>query len=105
MTIEQIIDVVKENDFNVTFSGGDPFYQPLDALRELAHQLHALGYTIWAYTGYLHEELLQIPDARLVLQEIDTLVDGPFIMAQRDISLRFRGSANQRIIHHPGDDQ
>ena len=50
--------------------------------------------TIWCYTGYTWEEVKNHP----VMQYIDVLVDGRFIEAERDISLRFRGSRNQRII-------
>ena len=55
--------------------------------------------TIWVYTGYEYERLPI--DAAPILRYIDVLVDGPFIEAQKDISLKFRGSANQRIISIP----
>ena len=51
--------------------------------------------TIWVYTGYTWEEVLHLP----AMWMIDVLVDGPFIADQRDLSLRFRGSRNQRIIN------
>ena len=63
--------------------------------------------TVWCYTGYRFEEdvlgkfLTQREDMRDFLDCIDVLVDGEFILAQKDISLRFRGSANQRIIDVP----
>lgn len=50
--------------------------------------------TIWCYTGYLWEEVKDLP----IMEYIDVLVDGRFIEAEKDISLRFRGSRNQRII-------
>ena len=50
--------------------------------------------TIWCYTGYWYDEVKDSP----VLQEIDVLVDGPFILAQRNLDLPFRGSDNQRLI-------
>lgn len=57
--------------------------------------------SIWVYTGYTYEYLLN--DERVsvscILKNIDTLVDGPFIEKERDVSLPFRGSANQEIIH------
>lgn len=98
MTIWEIMDIVVENDFNVTFSGGDPFYQDPETLTALAQMIHEKGYTLWCYTGFLYEELREIPLWEELLSTADVLVDGPFIQAQRDISLRFRGSANQRII-------
>ena len=60
--------------------------------------------TIWCYTGYRFEEDIlskfcaQWPDMREFLSCIDVLVDGEFILARKDISLKFRGSDNQRII-------
>ena len=79
----------------ITFSGGDPLLQAeelLQVIKILRKEKPNLN--IWTYTGYLFEEVQHYP----VLKEIDVLVDGPFILSQRDISLPFRGSANQRII-------
>lgn len=98
MTVDSIVEIVRDNDFNVTFSGGDPMYQPLDTLAELARRIHSLGYDIWCYTGFTIEQLRADPRYDIVLQHIDTLVDGPFVLEQRDTGLLFRGSANQRII-------
>ena len=57
-----------------------------------------MGKTIWCYTGFRYEEI--VGDARYMplLEQVDVLVDSPFELARRDISLRFRGSGNQRII-------
>lgn len=101
MSVAEIMHTVREADFNVTFTGGDPLLQPLDELAGLARAIRDDGYTIWCYTGFTIEELLESPRYTEILSLIDTLVDGPFVLAQRDISLHFRGSANQRIIHNP----
>lgn len=98
MTIAEIMSVVRDNDFNVTFSGGDPLYQPIEALTELARQIRTEGYTLWCYTGFTYEELLELPQYNTILTLINTLVDGPFVMELRDTELRFRGSSNQRLI-------
>lgn len=96
--IDDLMQVIKENDFNVTFSGGDPFFQ-CDGVAELAWRIHKeLGKTVWCYTGYLWENVIAEPKFANLLRNIDILVDGRFVMAQRDTSLRFKGSANQRII-------
>lgn len=85
----------------VTLSGGEPFCQA-GALAALATQLKADGYELAAYTGYTFEQLLAgEADRRALLGVLDTLIDGPFLQAQKDLSLRFRGSANQRIINVP----
>jgi anaerobic ribonucleoside-triphosphate reductase activating protein len=98
MTVDEILSVVRENDFNVTFSGGDPLYQPLPELTQLAQAIRAAGYTLWCFTGFTYEQLAARADLRPLLSAINVLVDGPFIEAQRDISLLFRGSSNQRLI-------
>lgn len=97
MTVDEIMKVIAENGFNVTFSGGDPLYQAA-ALVPLARAIKEEGFTIWCYTGFLYEDLFQIPEYKELLRYVDVLVDGPFIEAQRDIRLRFRGSGNQRLI-------
>lgn len=97
MTTDQIAEHVRENDFNVTFSGGDPLYQP-EALVDACKAIKHLGKTIWCYTGFTYEDVTASARMRPVLDVIDVLVDGLFIMDLRDTSLRFRGSSNQRII-------
>ena len=97
-SVDTLYDIVRGADMNVTFSGGDPMLQA-GALCALARRIkEECGKTIWCYTGYLFENLLTRPDTRELLAYIDVLVDGPFILAERDLSLRFRGSRNQRLI-------
>ena len=86
----------------VTFSGGDPFFQA-EAFAALAVLLKQAGYEVAAYTGFTWETLLASGSAaqRDLLARLDVLVDGRFEIAQRDLSMRFRGSANQRVIDVP----
>lgn len=103
MSVEEILEEIEDNGFNVTFSGGDPLCQ-IDSLLPLAKEIHKRGYSIWLYTGYTYEQISQSKMLRPILNFIDVVVDGPFVMAQRDIHLRFRGSANQRILRaHSGE--
>ena len=83
----------------MTFSGGDPLYQSKE-FAQLARLLKADGYEIACYTGFIWEELLSSKDEDQLnlLRNVDILIDGPFILAERTLSLRFRGSSNQRII-------
>ncbi len=82
----------------LTLSGGEPFEQP-DACAELARQAHALGLNVWCYTGYKYEQLLAGDASRqALLSELDVLVDGPFLLAERSLDLLYRGSRNQRLI-------
>jgi len=97
-SIDDLLEVIKYNEFPVTFSGGDPFFQATE-VAELARRIkQELNLNIWCYTGYLWENLLKHEEFMPLLQNIDVLVDGPFIQSRRDISLLFRGSGNQRII-------
>lgn len=95
--IIKLIEKEKERIDGVTLSGGDPFLQP-DANVDIALAAHAMGLNVWAYCGLTYEELLEDKRKKELLEQCDVLVDGPFILAERDISLPFRGSRNQRII-------
>lgn len=97
MDIDEIIDIVREEDFNVTFSGGDPLYHP-DEVVELSRRIVLEHHNVWLYTGFTVEQILDDDKLRCALRYIDTVVDGPFIEALRDPDLTFRGSSNQRII-------
>lgn len=85
----------------ITLSGGDPFLQP-EACLQLAKAAHAAGLNVWAYSGQTLDELVLLcgkrPYLGELLEEIDVLVDGPFLIAQRTLDMRFRGSRNQRVI-------
>lgn len=99
MTVTQVMERIMANKFDdVTFSGGDPMYQA-ESFTQLAQQIREhTKKTIWCYTGFRYETLLGMPAQRQLLEQIDVLVDGPYIAALRDIQLRFRGSSNQRMI-------
>ena len=83
----------------ITFSGGEPFCQPVP-LKELADQVHSVKKDVTIYSGWTYEQLTAMhnPDVDALLSVCDVLVDGPFIEAQKDLELLFRGSANQRLI-------
>ena len=98
VSIDDIMKIVAYNDFNVTFSGGDPFFQH-DNVQILAQRIrNELHTTIWCYTGYVWEDIVNDNSLNGLLNFIDVLVDGPFLINLRNTSLRFRGSSNQRII-------
>lgn len=83
----------------LTLSGGEPFLQA-DEMSQLALEAKRFGLDVVTYTGFTYERLLQIdlPGKEELLAYSDYLVDGPFILELKDISLAFRGSANQRFI-------
>lgn len=97
--IEEIMKRIEAAPFSdVTFSGGDPMFQP-DGFALLARTIkERTGKNIWCYTGYLFENIVCDESRRALLQYVDVLVDGPFVEALKDESLLFRGSSNQRII-------
>ena len=98
---EELMAEIRANSLleGVTFSGGEPFVQPAPLL-QIAREAHAQGLDVWSYTGYVLDELIAMhdPDVDALLNELDVLVDGPFVMEGRDLTLRFRGSRNQRVI-------
>ena len=98
MSLEALMDVIAYNELPVTLSGGDPLFHPEQVAQLTARIKDELGYNIWLYTGFNWEQIVATPRLLAALEHIDVVVDGPFILAQRDTSLHFRGSANQRII-------
>jgi anaerobic ribonucleoside-triphosphate reductase activating protein len=98
MTVDQLIEIIKRNDFDVTFSGGDPVYQA-EALLPLVKEIAKCGYTMWLYTGFTYEQLQTMPQMAEILLLLEAVVDGPFVESLRDTDLIFRGSSNQRIVY------
>lgn len=97
MTLAEIMEIVEEEDFDVTLTGGDPLYTP-EATAELARAIVETGHSVWLYTGFTYEEILASSRLSLPLQYLEAIVDGPFVETLRDPDLLFRGSSNQRII-------
>ncbi len=102
-SIESVLGGIRSNKLiaGVTLSGGEPFEQP-HACAALAQQLKTDGYNIWTFTGYLYEDLMKMsqanPDIACLLNNIDVLVDGPFVEELKSLELDWRGSSNQRVI-------
>ena len=86
----------------LTLSGGEPFCQAAECAA-LARIARERGLNVWAYTGYTYKRLLagEVPDALALLEQVDVLVDGPFVEAEKSYAALFRGSANQRLIDVP----
>ena len=77
-----------------------PFVQSA-ALLPIAQAAKRKGLSLWAYSGYTYEQLLEDDQHRQLLELLDVLVDGRFLQEQKDYRLRFKGSRNQRIIDVP----
>lgn len=100
-----LLDCVKQPYISgLSILGGDPLCQDdmgLITLNFLAHKVHSLGKTVWLWTGFKWEDFNFTNNfslQSLLLSACDVVVDGPFIEAEKDLSLAFRGSRNQRII-------
>lgn len=101
--IPAILAELKEDPLlkGVTFSGGEPFCQAAELVglaKQIRKELPRLDITV--YSGFTLEQLqgMQDPDVQELLKEADWLIDGKFLLEERDLTLRFRGSRNQRII-------
>ncbi|MCD8363114.1 MAG: anaerobic ribonucleoside-triphosphate reductase activating protein [Lachnospiraceae bacterium] len=94
---ELLAELEKEYVSGVTFSGGDPLYEPnREELTALIHEIREKypHKTIWLYTGYLWEEVMDLP----LIADLDILVDGRFVEELKDNNLPWKGSSNQRVI-------
>ena len=103
MEVERLVEIVRSNPLcrGVTFSGGEPFAQPA-GFAKLAKLLKEKGYEVASYTGYTFEQLLKgSKEQRNLLESIDVLIDGPFLLAEKSLEVPFRGSRNQRILDVP----
>lgn len=85
----------------LTLSGGDPLHpNNRDTIYKIVRRVKEKypNKSIWMWTGYAWEQIQSFTSINIILINIDILVDGPFIQSQRDITLEWRGSSNQRII-------
>ncbi len=97
-TDEVIEDLKLDEVKGLTVLGGEPFQNEVDLLQVLRDIKKEVQKEIWIFSGYTYEEILKDEDKKKLLEECDVLVDGRFVEALKDLSLRFRGSSNQRII-------
>ncbi|MEF9952679.1 MAG: anaerobic ribonucleoside-triphosphate reductase activating protein [Clostridium sp.] len=99
MDVDSLIDEIKglKHIDGVTFSGGDPFYQP-NEFAYIAKALKENNIHIISYSGFTYEGLIKREESRELLENIDVLIDGPFIENKKSLKVAFRGSTNQRIV-------
>jgi anaerobic ribonucleoside-triphosphate reductase activating protein len=104
-TVDEVWEKVEDNPLlaGITLTGGEPFEQAAP-LVELARRTRERGLNVWAYSGYLFENLMAgAPSkaARSLLEQVDVLVDGLFVEGLKSFELSWRGSSNQRVIDVP----
>lgn len=101
MSVSEIVRYLEDNPLldGLTLSGGEPMEQAEECAM-LAHEARRRGLSVWVYTGYRLETLCERGDSAqlALLDNADVLVDGPFVLAERSLELRWRGSRNQRLI-------
>lgn len=96
---DEFIEYVKNpNVKGVTILGGEPFDQDTDLLFLVKRIKMETGKSIWIFSGYTYDVLINRPLCKDILTYCDVLVDGPFVESLKDYRLQFRGSSNQRII-------
>lgn len=102
-SIERLIAEIDKDPLlaGVTFSGGEPLCQP-EAFVNMARQIKTRGLSLTVYSGYTYEQICGLSaendHIRELMELTDILIDGPFIKEERDLTLQFRGSRNQRVI-------
>lgn len=98
-TTEQILDYLsKEQISGLSILGGEPFQNTRDLIDILRDIKKETKKDIWVWSGYTFQEIIEDSEKLELLKEIDVLVDGRFVERLKDLTLKFRGSSNQRII-------
>lgn len=99
--IDEIIERLSEfkGQAGLTFCGGEPFVQA-KACREIAERVRKeLGWNVWSFSGFTYEIIKEFGgEPWEFLKSLDALIDGPFILSQKDLGLKYRGSKNQRLL-------
>ena len=103
VTVDSLYKTLASNPLTdgLTLSGGEPYLQAA-ACAELAEKAKAGGFNVWCYSGYTFEEILEIssadPGFKALISATDVLIDGMFLIEEKSLTLKWRGSQNQRVI-------
>lgn len=96
----KLIEYLKDDHIKgLSILGGEPMENAVDLTSLLEKVKEATSKSIWLWSGYTYEEILENPNMKKLLSKIDVLVDGKFIEGKKDLTLKFRGSSNQRVIN------
>ena len=84
----------------LTFCGGEPSVQAEACIEIAKFAKEELGWNVWSFSGYTYEMLKEKGGPQWeFIKQLDALIDGPFVLKERDLTLKFRGSRNQRLLH------
>lgn len=103
VTVDSLYKTLSANPLTdgLTLSGGEPYLQAA-ACAELAQKAKNGGFNVWCYSGYTFEEILEIsktdPGFKALIEATDVLIDGMFLIEEKSLTLKWRGSHNQRVI-------
>ena len=101
VSIDEIIERLSKfkGQAGLTFCGGEPFVQA-KACREISERVrNELGWDVWSFSGFTYEIVKEFGgEPWEFLKSLDALIDGPFILSQKDLGLKYRGSKNQRLL-------
>ncbi|MDR0979849.1 MAG: anaerobic ribonucleoside-triphosphate reductase activating protein [Candidatus Nomurabacteria bacterium] len=91
----------------LTLSGGEPMWQAEAALEIARFAKEEMGWNVWSFSGFLYDDIKAGRDGATpamweLVKELDALIDGPFILSERDLTCKFRGSRNQRLLRLKG---
>ncbi|MBQ3348337.1 anaerobic ribonucleoside-triphosphate reductase activating protein [Candidatus Saccharibacteria bacterium] len=102
VAIDEIIERLAkfEGQAGLTFCGGEPFAQSKACLEIARRVREELGWNVWSFSGFTYEIIKEYgKEPWEFLKSLDAIIDGPFMLKQKDLSLKFRGSKNQRLLH------
>lgn len=103
VTVDSLYKTLSSNPLTdgLTLSGGEPYLQAA-ACAELARRAKDGGFNVWCYSGYTFEEIIETgktdPGFKALIEATDVLIDGMFLIEEKSLTLKWRGSQNQRVI-------
>ena len=98
--LKDVLFTAKDAKTRLTFCGGEPSIQAAACIEIAKFAKEELGWNVWSFSGYTYDEIKEKNNLQWeFFKTLDALIDGPFVLSERDLTLKFRGSRNQRLIH------